>query len=125
MNPYLKSPCVRRAGAFAALAAALILAVPTAAPAAMTKDQVAQKIEAAFKVKVLRVEPATVDGKPAFAVTVMGSGGNWNHAFQVNTIAVDAATGQPVVQFGQFDGRLRQPAPFVGERTAPLTAEDR
>ncbi|MBI1985586.1 MAG: PepSY domain-containing protein [Rhodospirillales bacterium] len=125
MKPCNKSPYVRHTAALAALAAALILAVPTVAPAAMTKDQVAQKIEKEFKVKVLRVEPMTEDGKPIFAVTVMGSGGDWNHAFQVNTIAVDAATGLPVVQFGQFDGRLRKPAPFVGERTAPLTAEDR
>jgi len=109
----------------AALAAALVLAVPTIAEAAMTKDQVAQKIEKEFKVKVLRVEPMTEDGKPIFAVTVMSAGGDWNHAFQVNTIAVDAATGERVVQFGQFGGWLRKPAPFVGERTAPLTAEDR
>lgn len=125
MKPCNKSPYVRHTVVLAALAAALILAVPTVAQAAMTKDQVAAKIEKEFKVKVLRVEPMTEDGKPVFAVTVMGSGGDWNHAFQVNTIAVDAATGQPVVQFGQFDGRLRKPAPFVGERTAPLTAEDR
>ena len=37
--------CTRRAAAFAALAAALVLAAPTVAQAAMTKDQVAQKIE--------------------------------------------------------------------------------
>lgn len=125
MKSFKNSPYDRRIGMAAAVLAALILAVPTAAQAAMTKDQVAQKIEKEFKVKVLRVEPMTEDGKQVFAVTVMGSGGDWNHAFQVNTIAVDAATGQPVVQFGQFDGRLRKPAPFVGERTAPLTAEDR
>ena len=109
----------------AVLLAALVLAAPTIAEAAMTKDQVAQKIEKEFKVKVLRVEPMTEDGKPIFAVTVMSAGGDWNHAFQVNTIAVDADTGERVVQFGQFGGWLRKPAPFVGERTAPLTAEDR
>ena len=109
----------------AVLLAALVLAAPTVAEAAMTKDQVAQKIEKEFKVKVLRVEPMTEDGKPIFAVTVMSAGGDWNHAFQVNTIAVDADTGERVVQFGQFGGWLRKPAPFVGERTAPLTAEDR
>ena len=117
--------CTRRAAAFAVLLAALVLAAPTVAEAAMTKDQVAQKIEKEFKVKVLRVEPMTEDGKPIFAVTVMSAGGDWNHAFQVNTIAVDADTGERVVQFGQFGGWLRKPAPFVGERTAPLTAEDR
>ena len=117
--------CARRAAQLATLAAALVLAAPVVAEAAMSKDQVAQKIEKEFKVKVLRVKPATEDGKPIFAVTVMSGGGDWNHAFQVNTIAVDAATGQPVVQFGQFGGWLRKPAPFVGERTAPMTAEDR
>ncbi len=124
MKPFNDRICVRRAVGVLALAAAMMLAAPTAM-AAMSKDQVAQKIEKEFKVKVLRVEPATVDGKQIFAVTVMSAGGDWNHAFQVNTIAVDAATGQPAVQFGQFGGWLRKPAPFVGERTAPLTAEDR
>ena len=125
MKPFDDHICVRRAVGVAALAAAVVLAVPAGVQAAMSKDQVATKIEAAFKVKVLRVVPMTEDGKPIFAVTVMSPGGNWNHAFQVNTIAVDAATGQPVVQFGQFGGWLRKPAPFVGERTAPTTAEDR
>ncbi len=106
----------------AALALALILAAPVAALAAMTKEQVAQKIEKEFKVKVLRVEPMTEDGKPIFAVTVMSAGGDWNHAFQVNTIAVDAATGQPVVQYRHGTSGSRNPPPFVGERTAPLTA---
>lgn len=125
MKSFKNSHYDRRIWMAAAVLAAFILAVPTAASAAMNKDQVAQKIEKEFKVKVLRVEPMTEDGKPIFAVTVMSAGGNWNHAFQVNTIAVDAETGQPVVQFGQFGGWLRKPAPFVGERTAPLTLEDR
>ncbi len=108
-----------------ALAAALVAALPFAAQAAMTKEQVAAKIEKEFGVKVLRVTPTTEDGKALFAVTVMSGGGNWNHAFQVNTIAVDAATGEPAVQYGQRDGQLRMAAPPVQERGGIMTDEDR
>jgi len=107
-----------------ALVAALIAAVPVVASAAMTKEQVAAKIEKAYNVKVLRVTPMTEDGKAIFAVTVMSPAGNWNHAFQVNTIAVDAQTGAPVVQFGQTRGQLQKGPPPVQERGGIMTGED-
>jgi hypothetical protein len=119
MKPFTNTPDRGRGWAAAALLGALMLAAPTVAEAAMSKDQVAAKI-----VKVLRVEPATDNGKAIFAVTVMSGGGDWNHAFQVNTIAVDATTGQPVVQYRHGTSGSHNPPPFVGERTAPLTAED-
>ena len=124
MNPFNNPPCRRRGWVAAVLLGAAIVGASAVAQAAMTKDQVVQKIEKAFNVKVLRVEPTTEDGKALFAVTVIGAGGNWNHAFQVNTIAVDAATGEPVLQYRHGKSELHKPPPFVGERTAPLTAED-
>jgi ribosomal protein L23 len=52
-----------------------------------------------FKVKVLKINAVVVDGKSAFKVTVMYPGGNFNTAFQVNTLIVDAATGKAVPVF--------------------------
>lgn len=114
-------------GALAAALLAAIVAIPAAAAlAAMTADQVAKKIANDYGVQVLGVETATgADGQTVFAVKVMNKGGNWNHAFQVNTIAVDPATGEPVVQYGQTGGQLRRAAPPVQDRTAPMTAADR
>lgn len=125
MKPLINSLCLGRVLGAWALASALIVGLAGGAEAAMSKDQIAQKIEREFKVKVLRVEPITEDGKALYAVTVMSPGGNWNHAFQVNTIAVDAATGNPVVQYRQSGGQLREGAAPVQQRTAPMTAEDK
>lgn len=109
-----------------ALAAALLVSLPAVALAAMTADQVAKKIAADYGVQVLGVETATgADSKPVFAVKVMNKGGNWNHAFQVNTIAVDPQTGEPVVQYGQTGGQLHKAAPPVQDRGGIMTGEDR
>jgi len=67
---------------------------------AMTPDAVKSAIEGEYPVKVLKVTEATVGDKPVYRVTMMFNGGNFNTAYQVNTIIVDAETGKPIVQFG-------------------------
>ncbi|MHA1535932.1 MAG: hypothetical protein ACTSUD_00115 [Alphaproteobacteria bacterium] len=66
-----------------------------AVDAAVVRAAVAKK----FNVKVLKVAAVTVDGKAAFKVTVMYPGGNFNTAFQVNTLIIDANTGEAISVF--------------------------
>jgi hypothetical protein len=67
--------------------------------AAAGSDQVKRDIEARFPVQVLKVDQATADGRSVFIVTVMNRSGDYNEAFQVNRLVVDAATGKLVRQF--------------------------
>jgi hypothetical protein len=58
-----------------------------------------RQIETTYQVKVLRIREALHDGRPVFIVTVMNAGGNFNEAFQVNTLMVDRRSGKLVSQF--------------------------
>ena len=75
------------------------LAVPSSAKAAMTQSQITTAIEKSYDVRVLKINADKENGKSVFRVKVMYNGGNWNTAFQVNTIVIDAKTGERVVQF--------------------------
>ena len=99
-----------------------IVSLAAPAGAEMSVDAVIQKIEADSAVTVLRVKPMTDGGRRVFAVTVMNPGGDFNEAFQVNTIVVDAETGQPIIQYRQGSGGLRPAAPPVSFKTGPSTA---
>ena len=82
------------------------LAVPSSAKAAMTQSQVAAATEKSYDVRVLKIYADKENGKSLFRVKVMYNGGNWNTAFQVNTIVIDAETGERVAQFKhQSSGR--------------------
>ena len=90
----------RRAGVLAAAAVlGAALAFPPPAIAAMTANQVKAKIAKEFGVKVLKVRPGKDDGRKVYLVTMMNPGGDFNEAFQVNTIIVDAETGKLVSRF--------------------------
>jgi hypothetical protein len=52
----------------------------------------------------------------------LSPGGDFNEAFQVNTIVIDAETGQLIIQYRQGPGGLRSAAPPVSSRTGPSTA---
>ena len=80
------------------LALPLLLAAG-AAQAAMQPDEIKKQLEGAYPVQVLRVEPADIDGKPAFAVRVMNKAAGQNGAFGVTTLAVDAETGKLLPAF--------------------------
>ena len=82
------------------------LAVPSSAKAAMTQSQITAAIEKSYDIRVLKIYADKENGKSLFRVKVMYNGGDWNTAFQVNTIVIDAETGERVVQFKhQSSGR--------------------
>lgn len=89
----------RTAAVLAAAAVAVLLGLAASsgpAAAAMTKDEIKAEVEKNYGVKVLRMTDGEVAGQPALLVTVMNKGGNDNRAFQVNTLAIDPATGHLV-----------------------------
>lgn len=89
-----------RIGLQVGLALALAVGLTSAnALAEADASEVRAAIEKQYKVKVLKINAVTVDGKSAFKVTVMYPGGDFNTAFQVNTLIVDATTGKTVSQF--------------------------
>ena len=82
------------------------LAFPSSAKAAMTQSQITAAIEKSYDVRVLKIYADKENGKSVFRVKVMYNGGDWNTAFQVNTIVIDAETGERVPQFKhQSSGR--------------------
>ena len=88
------------------LAVFALFAFVQSVEAAMTKGQVKAATEKTYDVRVLKINPDKKDGKDVFIVKVMYNGGNWNTAFQVNTIVINANTGKRVSQFRhQSSGR--------------------
>lgn len=80
-------------------AAALAFAAQPALAQQKTAEQVSAEIAQRYKTQVLRVTPMTLDGKPAYAVRVLSPGGDFDDAFRVVTLMVDAGTGELVPQF--------------------------
>ena len=109
-------------GAAMAVVFGATLALGATPAAALSADQVKRQVETRYGVKVLRIKPMTEQGRSAFAVTIMNPGGDFNEAFQVNTIVIDAETGRPIVQYRQGPGGLEPAAAPVSSRTGPSTA---
>ena len=65
----------------------------------LNPDELKQQIEQTYPVCVLGIRAIKADVKTAYTVTVMIRGGDSNDAFQVTTLAVDAATGMLVPAF--------------------------
>ncbi len=84
-----------------AIAAIIVagLAMPAPAFSATTADQAGKWVAKSFGVQVLKVRPSKIDGRQVFLVTVMNPKGDFNEAFQVTTVVVDAATGKLVSGF--------------------------
>jgi hypothetical protein len=89
---------------------ALVLLAPTSVAAQAAKpampfghDRVAQRLanelSSRFDVQVLRAQREQVDGKPVYRMVVMNPGGDFNEAYAVHTLIVDAKTGALVSQF--------------------------
>lgn len=91
------------------LAAGIILssAGPAAAQTLMTESEARAALEEEYGVQVLRVEPGEQDGVPVFVVRVMNPGGNFNEAFQVNTLVINRQTGELVRQFRHGPSGMR------------------
>ncbi len=80
--------------------------------AALTADEVRERVSTEFGVRVLKVQPSRLDGREVFLVTVMNPGGDFNEAFQITIIAIDAATGKTVPAFRHLaSGRRANQAP--------------
>jgi hypothetical protein len=108
-------------------AAALLLSCGLA-QAAMMPDEVSRKITQQFGAKVLRVIGGEVDGKRVFNVTVMVPGGNSNDAFRVDTLTVDADTGQLLRAFRHLPAGYAlagEPSPDANRNSASVPADGR
>lgn len=83
-----------------AVAAAIsVFAAPGIGSAAVSQTEAVKMIEDTFDVEVLRASAGQIDGRGVWLLTVMNRGGNFNTAFQVNTLAVDRETGKLVPAF--------------------------
>ncbi len=75
------------------------LAMPAPAFSAVSAAEAGKRVAKSFGVQVLKVRPGKIDGRQVFLVTVMNPKGDFNEAFQVTTVVVDAATGNLVSGF--------------------------
>lgn len=64
-----------------------------------TAQKLTQEIVQRYGVQVLRADREMLDDKPVYRMVVMNPGGDFNEAFAVNTLVVDAASGELVSQF--------------------------
>ncbi len=96
----------------------------TLALSEMSKEEITKAVGEAYGVTVLRVVAAEDNGRAVYLVTFMSPGGNFNEAFQVNSVAVDAATGKKVSQFrhGPSGYRLPSAPAHSADRQAPDAA---
>ncbi|MDE2166752.1 MAG: PepSY domain-containing protein [Alphaproteobacteria bacterium] len=93
---------------------------PNRAPAAGSvatfgNDQVAQRLARAlaerFHVQVLSTTATRMNGEPVYRVTVMNPGGNFNDAFAVHVLVVDAKTDKLVPLFRNMTSGYQLAAP--------------
>lgn len=72
-----------------------------AAPAAVdrTAQKLTQQIAQRYGVQVLHADRELIGGKPVYRMVVMNPGGDFNEAYAVHTLVVDASTGTLVSQF--------------------------
>ncbi len=104
----LAGRCVDRLAAVVLAAGLLLFATaPAAAQALLTEAAARTAVEERYGVEVLRIESAEQDGVPVFLVRVMNPGGNFNEAFQVNTLVLDRRTGNLVPQFRHESSGVR------------------
>jgi hypothetical protein len=93
---------MRLAGKSAILGWAAMLALaalPAGAQGQKSAEQISADIAQRYKTQVLRVTPIDNNGKPAYAVRVLSPGGDFDDAYRVVTLVVDAGTGELVAQF--------------------------
>lgn len=99
-----------------AFASALLLSaeVTIGWAAALTEADAARRIEADYGVEVLRVRAGERNGSAVWLVTFMVPGGNSNAAFQVQTLALEQATGALVPSFRHRRSGYDLPPPGSG-----------
>ena len=89
---------IRRNAATLALCLA-IAGLSTPALSAVSQMEASKMVAETFDVQVLRVRAGQVGDRRVWLITVMNRGGDFNTAFQVNTLAVDRETGGLVPAF--------------------------
>jgi hypothetical protein len=101
----------RRGFAVAAAVAGALMLGSIAPAAALTQKEAAEKVAEEYGVEVLKTDAGLDGNRPIILLTVMQPGGNDNAAFQVNTIAVDAKTGEVIPGYRRMEtGSLTSPA---------------
>ena len=91
----------------------LILAAGPPAHAVNARDKaLAGQIAETYGVTVLKISEDEQDGVQVLFVTVMNPGGNFNEAFQVNTLVIDRQTGRLISQFRHTPTGHRHAAPI-------------
>ena len=109
-------------GIFTSLLAGLGLsAMPSQSLAAMSQVQVRTAVEKDYDVKVIKITPGTDAKRPVFFVKIMYNGGNFNTAFQINTIVIDAGSGKRIPQFRHGSSGRRLPGTFDSIPNRQLT----
>lgn len=99
------------------LAGAVVVALVAAVSpvqAQLSADQAREQIAQNYGVEVLSVREGDLDGRPVWLLTVMNSGGNFNEAFQVNTLAIDKASGDLAPSFRNSGNEQRLPPVIAG-----------
>lgn len=89
----------------------------------MTEAKARQEIEARYSVQVLGIQKATEGNTPIFIIKLMNKGGNFNEAFQVNTVAMDRRTGKLIPQFQHIDSGTTEMGSGprqIDENTGPM-----
>lgn len=110
-----------RWGAALILTAVLLSFSSQPSEAALSEAQVRAAVERDFDVRVLKIYPDKNNGRDVFNVRVMYNGGDWNTAFQVNTLVIDAETGRRVQQFSHGSSGRSLPGNYdtVPNRQSP------
>ncbi|MFP6734907.1 MAG: PepSY domain-containing protein [Rhodospirillales bacterium] len=107
---------------FAGLLAGLGLSVaPRPSWALMSEAQVRAAVENDYDVKVIKITPGIDTERVVFYVRIMYNGGNFNTAFQINTIVIDAETGKRIAQFRHGSSGRTLPGNFDSIPNRQLT----
>lgn len=107
---------------FASLLAGLVLSLaPNPTMGAMSLADVRNAVENDYDVKVIKITPGTDANRPVFFVKIMYNGGNFNTAFQINTIVIDSETGNRIAQFRHGSSGRKLPGTFDSIPNRQLT----
>ena len=92
------------------------MAAQSAKPATpFNQDRVTQRlaneIGSRYGVEVLRAQRDQFNGKPVYRMVVMNPGGDFDEAYSVHTLVVDAKTGELVSQFQNVTSGYQLSAP--------------
>lgn len=79
------------------LAMSVLLTTPGPVQAEPSEDEVRERLEEAFNADVLELREEELNGEPVWLARIMRRGGTHNAAFQVDTVAVDRSTGEPLL----------------------------